>query len=371
MSELSHSKATYGVIQAFWDVGPPPPSYIHRRGNYQTPGAAIRPGVFAVLDDPANPFELPQPAAGSAVNGYRTALARWLARPDHPLTARVVVNRVWQQYFGKGIVATPENFGASGVSPTHPELLDWLAAEFVRCNWSFKQLHRLILTSSAYRQASHVPEGKYASGADPRIVDAENLLLWHMPLRRLDSELVRDRVLASSGDLKRTLGGPPVPVKPLPDGRVEIDVEKLKVPDDQFRRSLYVFARRNYQLTEMSVFDQPKISHNCTRRVSSAVVLQSLTMLNGSFLLEQAARLAERVKQNSKPGEEACAMAAFRITLGRDATSEELNASLKLLADQKSRYELDEKLTSEQAAEGALTDLCQMLLNSNEFLYVN
>jgi hypothetical protein len=392
IAELNGTKRSYDKIQALWDLGPPPHNYLYRRGDYQMPGAEVSPGVPAVLDDPTQPFILPIPVAGSPTNGYRTALARWLTRPDHPLTARVFVNRVWQQYFGRGIVATPDNFGASGSEPSHPELLDWLATEFVANGWSVKELHRQIVQSTAYRQASiddlrlpiadlNAPASK-TSGSDPdnanrksqianrQSLDPDNVLLWRMPLRRLESEIVRDNILAVSGTLDRTPGGPPVPLKSNPDGSVEIDSAKLPTPTSLFRRSLYLFSRRNYQLTEMNVFDQPVVAHNCTRRTSTAVVLQSLAMLNGPFIFTQAERFADRVKQTAGPDAERRIETAFRLSLCRPPNPEEVSASREFLARQATRYEAQKKLTPDQAADASLTNLCQMLLNTNEFLYV-
>jgi hypothetical protein len=383
IAELNGTKRSYDKIQVLWDLGPPPRNYLYRRGDYQTPGAEVSPGVPAVLDDPAQPFVLPTPPAGSPTNGYRTALARWLTRPDHPLTARVFVNRVWQQYFGRGIVATPDNFGASGAEPSHPELLDWLATEFVANGWSVKELHRLIVQSTAYRQASRVEsrevrvESKAESPAshlsplDSRLtLDPDNVLLWRMPLRRLESEIVRDNILAVSGALDRTPGGPPIPLKSNPDGSVEIDAAKLPTPTSLFRRSLYLFSRRNYQLTELNVFDQPVVAHNCTRRTSTAVVLQSLAMLNGPFIFTQAERFADRVKQTAGADVARRIETAFRLSLCRPPNSDEVSASREFLIRQATRYEAQKKLTPEQAADAALTNLCQMLLNTNEFLYV-
>jgi cytochrome c553 len=362
---LEASRRSYGRIQALWDVGPPPPAYLYRRGDYQTPGAELTAGVPTVLDDPAQPFQLPVPGPEDESSGYRTALARWLTRPDHPLTARVFVNRVWQQFFGRGIVATPDNFGASGALPSHPELLDWLATEFVRRAWSVKHLLRLIVTSSVYRQSS-APDTDSA-GPD---VDPENVLLWRMPLRRLDSEAVRDAILTVSGDLEQTMGGPPVPLKPNPDGSVEIDTTKLPAPGDQYRRSLYLFCRRNYQLTELSVFDQPVVAHNCTRRMNTAVVLQSLTLLNGPFVFAAAERFAERVKQSAGADESKRIETAFRLALGRLPGPEEAAAGLELLARQAAAYQNQNGTPLDQAADAALANLCQMLLNTNEFLYI-
>jgi len=370
--ELGRSKRSYGKLQALWDLEAPPRSYLYRRGDYQTPGAEVTAGVPAVLDDPAAPFRLPSPPPGSPSNGRRTALARWLTRPDHPLTARVFVNRVWQQYFGQGIVATSDNFGVSGARPSHPELLDWLAVEFATNGWRVKDLHRLIVHSSAYRQTSIATAAADASISRPaaETVDPENLLLWRMPLRRLESEAVRDCVLAVSGAIDSKSGGPPVLLKPNPDGSVEIDVASLARPADQFCRSVFLFNRRNYQLTELSVFDQPVVAHNCTRRTSAAVVLQSLTLLNGAFAFTQAEMFAQRVKLAAGANREQRIETAFRLALCRLPVAEEVAASQKLLAAQEDRSMAEKQMTPEQAADAALTNLCQMLLNSNEFLYI-
>ncbi len=370
IAAVEKTKRTHGVIQAFWDVAAPPPAFLYHRGDYQHPGGAIRPGVIGVLDDPDHPFVLPTPQAGAPTSGYRTALARWLVRPDHPLTARVFVNRVWQHYFGKGLVETPDNFGASGMMPSHPELLDWLAVEFVESGWDVKHLHRLIVTSAVYRQASSSGVEESALRAKGASVDPENTLLWRMPLRRLESEIVRDRMLGAGGELIRTLGGAPLPLKPNADGSVEIDCGKLPSACDALRRSLYIFARRNYQLTELSVFDQPQVAHNCTHRRHSAVVLQSLTLLNGTFTVERARACAARASEAAGNDSAACIIAVFRTVLGRNPSDAEAALAGKLLETQQARHREEQKLTDAAAADAALADVCHMLLNSNEFLYV-
>jgi cytochrome c553 len=380
VDQLQAEKQSTGKLQALWELGPPPPTYLYRRGNFRTPGAQIQPGVIAVLDNPQNPFVIPEAKPGRETSGYRTALARWLVNPNHPLTARVMVNRVWQQYFSRGIVATPQNFGLAGAEPTHPELLDWLATEFIHGGWSLKHLHRLILTSTGYRQASRRPDdvvnadsaGTQKSGQspDPYEADPENLLLWRMPLRRLESEVIRDRILAVSGALNRAQGGPPVPLKTNPDGSVEIDTANLLAPSDRSRRSVYLLARRNYQLTELNVFDQPILRTNCTKRTSSAVVLQSLAMLNGKFVFEQSERFAARVMQTAGPDEAKRIETAFRLSLTRTPTVREVAICRTLLDKQTARYQKQKNLNSQQAADAALVNLCHTLLDANEFLYV-
>jgi hypothetical protein len=191
-----------------------------------------------------------------------------------------------------------------------------------------------------------------------------------MPLKRLESEIVRDAILATSGDLQPTLGGPPIPVKPNADGSVEIDTSKLPSPAQAGRRSLYVFARRNYQLTELGVFDQPTVASNCTKRTSSAVVSQSLALMNGRFLFEQADRFALRLRRLAGSDERQQIELAFRLALGRSPKNEEIGLSKDLLARQAARYRDLEKKSSDDADTAALANFCQMLLNSSEFLYV-
>ena len=378
VASLSASKKSYGKIQAVWDVGPAPAVYLYRRGGYETPGAAVEPAFPAVLTD--NTAKAVQPAApGGATSGYRTALAHWLTRPDHPMTARVIVNRVWQQYFGRGIVSTPDNFGRSGALPTHPELLDWLAREFIESGWRFKTLHRLILNSAVYRQSSRDPAhpaavaDAFGNGpAHGPTIDPDNRLLWRMPLRRLESEIIRDSVLAVSGSLDRTLAGPPVPIKPMPDGMVVVESPKQPTAVNPFRRSLYLVSRRNYQPTELSVFDQPLVATNCTRRTTAAVALQSLTTLNGEFFTTQAEQFARRVIATAGPDDCRRIEVAFQLALTRSPSPDELELTRRLLDRQHEReraFAAPDK-TPAQVDERALFHVCHMLLNTNEFLYV-
>ena len=361
--KLQATKTQYGAIQALWDISGST-AYLYRRGDYQRPGPRVEPGVPAVLDDPENPFVIERQGRNG---GRRLAFARWLTRDDHPLTARVFVNRVWQQYFGRGIVPTPDNFGASGLPPSHPKLLDWLATEFVHGGWSIKDLHKLICSSAVYRQASRASESMEIRGAE---LDVDNVFLWRMPLRRLESEAIRDTVLALSGKLNTKQFGPPIPLDPRPDGRVAIATAQLSSPGDAFRRSLYIFARRNYHLTELNVFDQPVVRHNCTRRNRSAVVLQSLAMLNGETILEQSGYFAARVSAIAGDDCKRAVELAFRLALVRQPTGEEIALGEKLLAEQTANHQTEGKLSPKDASQRALANLCQMLLNTNEFLYV-
>jgi hypothetical protein len=363
IAALEGQRQSFGKIQAAWEPGEGviPPAYVFRRGNLMTRGAEVQPGLFAVLTDPRSPTLIPSPQPGGKTSGRRTAWARWLTRPDHPLTARVFVNRVWQQYFGEGIVATSDNFGRLGARPTHPELLDWLATEFVHNGWKVKNLHRLIVTSAVYRQSSVYQPGLAA-------VDPGNQLLWRMRLRRLESEAVRDAVLAVSGQLDRTSGGPPVPIEPHPDGMVVVPAKGLPTPTAPFRRSLYLFARRNYNLTLLNVFDQPVMAANCTRRVHSAVPLQSLTLLNDAFMLDQADHFAARVAA-AAGSQQRRIEAAFRLAFAREPSQTEAATSAAFLNKLRERY-AGENLSPAEAERKALARLCHMLLCANEFLYV-
>ncbi len=375
--ELESRKQRPELIQALWDVGPPPPQYIMTRGNYERPGAEVTAGVFAVLDDPQSPFKIPVSEPGARTSGYRTALGRWLVRDDHPLTARVFLNRVWQRYFDRGIVETTGNFGLSGSLPSHPKLLDWLATEFVSGGWKLKRMHKFILMSTAYRQSSTRAgsskfAGPQAESLREHSIDPDNRLLWKMPLRRVDSEVLRDSMLAVSGMLDRALGGPPIITLANDDGAtLDYNSEVLADPADEFRRSVYVVNRRNYSLTMLKVFDQPVMATNCTRREKSAVVLQSLTLLNDRFTQQQAARFADRVSRVAGESEAMRIRAAFRLALSRHPDPQEIAASKDFLREQEILYRAadgDEKQAP--VADQALIELCHMLLSTNEFLYI-
>ena len=372
IGESKSQRRGYGKLQAVYDVGAPPPTYLLRRGNHQTPGKEVEPGFLRVLcDSDAGALAKDQAPYGGA-SGRRLALAGWLTKPNGragALVARVFVNRTWQHLFGRGIVSTSDNFGTSGTAPTHPALLDWLAGRFVADGWSVKSLVRQTVLSSAYRQRSVAAmahaEQRETNGL-ASTVDPDNDLLWRMRLRQLDSEIVRDSVLAVSGQLDLGVGGPPVGVTNQPDGSVVI-TEK----GNPNRRSLYVLSRRRYNLSVLDVFDQPEMSRNCARRSPSAVVTQSLALLNDRFWSENGERLAERVASQSDPitGEWTEAIgAAYSTTLARPPRDREIRWATELLERQVARYR-DAEQSPETAATKALTHLCHMLLCSNEFLY--
>jgi len=389
-NRLHHSRRTWGRLQAVYDVGPPPVTYLLKRGNHLTPGEAVEPAFPAILLA-ANPAHVRFPAPPhpegvafgpcGATSGRRLALARWLTDANSlggQLVARVLMNRVWQQLFGVGLVETSDNFGVSGARPSHPELLDWLAGEWLRHGWRLKPMLRELVESTAYQQSaapSATPSVRRAQELDP-----ENVLLWRQRLRRLEAEAIRDSLLAVSGQLVRTVGGPAVPLESRPDGMI---VVKRSVPptagtsgpgsDVGARRSLYLLARRNYHLSLLSTFDQPSMSLNCSRRKPSAVVSQSLTMLNDEFVLEQAQRLAMRATQGdstklSETGVTGVIERVFLLVLARRPDLEEAGWCRDYLRRQEKYHERN-GATSAQAQERAWRGLCHTLLNSSEFLY--
>ncbi|MFN5053769.1 MAG: PSD1 and planctomycete cytochrome C domain-containing protein [Planctomyces sp.] len=369
-STLSAQKQSYGVIQALWDVGPPPVSHVHRRGNVRAHGVLVQPGFPEILQPASNPVSMTFEGSSGQTSGRRLALARWLTTPHHPLTARVFVNRVWHHHFGRGIVETLGNFGRSGSPPLHPELLDWLAVDFTEHGWSVKRLHRQIMLSTAYRQSSRwAAPGTQESAAakSGEQIDPENRLLWRMNLRRLEAEIVRDSVLAAAGTLDRTAGGPPVEITNPADGLSE--ARPTPTPSSPNRRSVYLFARRVYPLKFLEIFDAPIMPVNCTQRTTSATVLQSLAVLNSEFLFVQSEALALRIVETAGPEIEPCVRLGFRIVFARQPTENELEKSVAFLAEQEQGY-----VTADGAAgksrQRALADFCQMLLSSSEFLYV-
>ncbi|MFO0926683.1 MAG: DUF1553 domain-containing protein [Gemmataceae bacterium] len=257
-----------------------PVTRLHHRGDYRQPKGEVTPGDLTVLaaDGKRSDFTAKDPTLPTT--GRRLALARHLTSGEHPLTARVLVNRLWLHHFGRGLVDSPGDFGTLGQRPSHPELLDWLASELVRTGWSVKQIHRLLVTSTAYRQSS-----KRVPAHD---IDNSNTLLARYPVRRLEAEAVRDRILAATGRLDRRPGGPPV-------AGSEDAVGQVNAPDDQPRRSLYLQAKRTRPIAFLAAFDAPVGELCCDRRVSSTVAPQALMLMNSDFVLQQAGHLARRV----------------------------------------------------------------------------
>jgi hypothetical protein len=279
---------------------------------------------------------------------------------------------MWQHHFGRGIVESSDNFGLSGQPPTHPELLDWLAVHLVQDGWSLKRMHKLIMTSSVYRQSSQQPAEAESAA---RKTDPENRLLWRMNLRRLEGEAVRDSILAASGQLDLKMGGPPVAGPFMSDGLQKLaDTQGKPVEvnaEGNNRRSIYLLARRYYPLSFLETFDAPVIQTNCNRRTNSVSPLQSLALLNSDFVVEHASYLSARVtKLAAAKTAGGLIEAAFLLTVSRRPTSTELEVARAHLSAQEELYR-KANFVSEEAAKQALVSLCHMLLSTSEFLYID
>ncbi|MFN0053126.1 MAG: PSD1 and planctomycete cytochrome C domain-containing protein [Planctomycetales bacterium] len=331
-----------------------------RRGDFNNKGRVVTPGVPAVLV--ASDFHF-QPLAGYKTSGRRKALAEWLTDPRHPTTARLHVNRVWAGHFGRGLVETLDDFGHSGKLPTHPELLDWLASEFIRRGWSQKALHRLIVTSTAYRQSSAFDPAKGA-------VDGENSLLWAYRPQRHQGETLRDSVLALAGKLNPKMFGAATPVALQGDGSV-ITADN----DAGNRRSIYLQVRRSQPVTLMEAFDTPKMEVNCARRSEAIVATQALTLMNSPFMESSAHRLAERIVQGASDRGGRVNL-AWKLLYTRVPTESERRWVEEFL-DQYVSLHLGTKLTTatpqerHEAEAPAWPHLTLTLLNTNEFLFVD
>ncbi len=271
-------------------TGSTPVTTVFHRGDHRQPTKPVPPGDLTIAAPDGERFEIPDHDAGLPSSGRRLAWAKHLVDGRHPLFGRVMMNRVWLHHFGRGIVDTPGEFGLLGTRPTHPELLDWLADELVRQDWSLKRMHKLLMTSSVYRQSSRRPDPETTPiGAT---IDSDGALYSRFGVRRLDAETVRDRMLTACGRLDRTQFGPPVEV-------VEDFAGQVHVKDDSARRSVYVQARRSKPVSLLAAFDAPVMSVNCDRRTISTVALQSLMLMNGDFSLKQAQHLAKCVRTDS------------------------------------------------------------------------
>ena len=364
-----------------------PVTYLFHRGDPKQPKDAIPPGGLSVLAPPGQSVALPEKDPDLATSGRRLAFARWLTSGTNPLVARVLVNRIWLHHFGHGLVGTPADFGVMGERPSHPELLDWLASDFVEHGWRLKRLHKLIMTSTAYRQSSR---------RDPRGEerDPENRLYWRKPVQRLDAESIRDSILATSGALNKTMFGPPVPVRPDVHGQIVVGIDKTegdnKMPvevslnGEEFRRGIYIQARRSRPLAMLHAFDAPVMEVNCERRQSSTVATQSLMLMNSQFILDQAARFAQRLQKEAGDDHARQIGRAWQLAFSRTPTCQELAEAtdflsrqvdnLKTVGEKKPEGKKEEKAkpVAPPAPElQALTNLCQALLSANEFLYVD
>ncbi|MFM7322853.1 MAG: PSD1 and planctomycete cytochrome C domain-containing protein, partial [Armatimonadota bacterium] len=333
-----------------------PVTRILMRGNSSSPGAPVQPGtpsVLSVLEPPIDPV----PTA--TTTGLRSEFARWVTSPANPLTARVMANRLFQFHFGRGIVRSSSNFGNMGTPPTHPELLDWLASEFVARGWSLKRMHRLMVTSSTYRMASSA--NKLALKKDP-----ENDLLWRFDMRRLEAEEVRDSILAVCGNLNPAMGGPsvfaPIPDEVLAGQSVPGAGWGTSSPEEAARRTIYVKIKRSLVLPILASFDGADTDFTCPVRNATVVPTQALSLLNSKFVNEQAGILARNARA-AAPDRSNRVRWILRRVLQRNPNAKELARGIRLIEDLVARDRMDE--------DAATTSFCLVALNLNEFLYLD
>jgi hypothetical protein len=332
-----------------------PASFVMLRGDFRSPGAEVVPAFPRVL----NPGDerIAAPPEGAVSSMRRAAFARWLTRPEHPLTARVIVNRLWQHHFGLGLVPSSGDFGKTGAPPTHPELLDWLAAELPQHGWSLKHMHRLMVSSRTYRQASRGSGAGWQAALER---DPTNGLLSRMSRRRLDGESIRDAFLAISGQLNLEGAGPSVR-PPLPEEVTStlLNNQWQVTPDAAAhrRRSIYIFARRNLRYPMFDNFDRPESNISCSRRNQSTTAPQSLMLLNSKFSLETADALAARISARGEAAgasDEQSIERAYALIFSRLPNAPELALGLDFLSKG-----------------DTLEHYCLALLNTNEAIYVD
>ena len=341
------------VAQAMIDNGrDSPKTWVLAVGVYDAHKEEVQPGFLSILDPgPANIV----PPTNVNSTGRRTALANWLASPENPLTPRVMANRIWHYHFGRGLAGTPSDFGLMGERPSNPALLDYLAATFVENGWSVKKMHRLIMLSNAYQQSAQF--NPQAAKVDP-----EDRLVWRYNRHRLEGEAIRDSILEASGRLNLKMGGPGV-FPPLPPGvETRGGWKKNEDPSEADRRSVYVFVRRNTRYPMFEVFDMPDTHESCPRRNATVTAPQALELLNNELVMDWARSLAGRISNDAGLTPEAQVDRAWRFVYSRPATDAERQEAIEFLNRQST--------ISPGGMKTALVDLCHMLVNSNEFLYV-
>jgi hypothetical protein len=344
---------------------PPPPTHLLLRGSPHQPADEVSPAVPAVLASQPVAFLSPD----EFTSRRRLSLAQWLVADENPLTARVIVNRVWQWHFGEGLVRTPNDFGLSGERPTHPELLDYLAWWFVHeARWSLKKLHYLIVTSSTYQQSRESREECAA-------VDPDNRLLWRRSPARLEVETIRDSMLAVSGQLGTAIYGPPI-YPFIPREALESHADKATIwpaYDERAaaRRTVYAFTKRSLLVPLLEVLDLCDTTRSSPKRSVTTVPTQALTLFNSDFVVQQATHLARRLRLEAGEVLDAQIELAWRLALCRRPTADELTALRQFVRDEIDRGQSDHSETAKEAElkEAALVQLCRVLFNLNEFVY--
>jgi hypothetical protein len=370
------------------------PSHLMVRGDFRREGPQVIPAFLRILNPDGQ--ALTAPPVDAATSGRRRQLAEWITRSDHPLTTRVIVNRIWQQHFGRGLVESSSDFGKMGADPTHPELLDWLATELPRRGWSLKALHKLLFTSSVYRQASKAVSAEWSEDIrqaaatrwqQARQIDPENRLLARMSRQRLDGEAIRDAMLGAADRLSCRRGGPGVrpPLPPEVASTLLNPTHWVVSPDetDHRRRSIYLFVRRNLRYPLFEAFDRPDTNASCPRRNRSTIAPQALTLLNSEFSLAAARDLAGFVLEHADGTPDKQVPLVYRRTLGRLPSTAERDLAVRFVVDQTEKLKASNRPTAELAlpssmpdgadphTAAALTDFCLALFNLNEFVYVD
>lgn len=338
------------------------------KGNFHVQSEVVPPGFLSVL---SHETKITPKATGHSTTGTRSELVRWLTDPENPLTARVIVNRIWQQHFGRGIVSTTSDFGTQGMEPSHPALLDWLALELIRSGWSFKHMHRLMVTSATYRLSSQPTPNAVRD-------DPDNLLFSFHHRHRIDAEMVRDSILAVSGQLNPAYGGPSVR-PPLPDGITAKDWITDKDPQNHLRRSIYIFAQRNVRHPLLEAFDQPDSNLTCPERLVSINAPQALILLNSDFIEEQSMALADRILAMKFSNDEERMLYLWKLCLGRSPSSEEartLNQTYQDLCQKQNQdssrsQSQNEEWTVDDSRKSVWASICHVVLNLNEFVFVD
>ena len=337
----------------------PPPLYVHYRGNPHVKGDKAMttriPTIFG-----GDELEHASPAHGRNTSGRRLALAKWIIKPDNPRTSRVIMNRLWQHHFGRGICATPNDFGYLGERPTHPELLDWLATELVSKKWSLKQMHKVIMLSQAYQMSS---KGQAASLEK----DPDNKLFWRFNMRRLTAEELRDSVLATTGRLNRKMGGPSIFIKLAPEVLATSSTKGGKwgnsPPEEQTRRSVYIKVKRSIVPPILQDFDLADTDGTCPVRFRSILPTQALAMMNSAFVNEEAVSFAERLRSEAPDDPRRQVGLALEIALARSATVRELDYGMEFVEVMMREHKL--------SSEDAFNRFALLVLNLNEFFFVD
>jgi len=379
-ADIRARKPTQEFVRALTESpGAVPETFFFFRGDFNEPRQTLEPAGLTAVSATADETTIPLNDESMPSTGRRLAFAKRLTSGSHPLTARVIVNRVWTHHFGQGIVATPADFGSLGTRPTHPELLDWLADEFVRGDWHIKRLHRLLMLSAAYRQSS-------VHNAAHDTVDPDNHLYGRKNMTRLDAESLRDSILVASGRFNNQMLGPSVPVMENDVGQFVIGIDKkngenrqtehIPLNGQEYRRSVYVQVRRSRPVGMLDTFDAPRMEPNCEQRSSSTVAPQSLMLMNSDFVVGQSEDFARRVISEAGEDKTVHIVRAWEIALSKPPSPDDITRATTFIEAQTEHFSSD---TKEEAAkkksmppyEQALATYCQALLSANRFLYID